>query len=913
MSNFVQLPCGVEVLCESSMRNTDTHNHEPKHRCHKCGAAVQILCSDYDEKDDKHTCHACSQYWELNFEALSFVEDRNSMKSASSSISSPSSSSSSSSTSICAFVPPEKIECDFNSNDDVSEVEFRVETEELEIVEPEVKSAVDPKDKSVSKPETDSKVKRCKACGGTDHQRTSSLKCPFNKKRLKQASTACTPAVDQDPAPTTKESSTINKKTTSTEGGNLNSRKIWNPNCINVATSTEKFQPVVDISSPDFEPINTIFALQGKNHRGRAIPIDPSPSNLMEAYWPLTLIQTMVVNSNTYIAERKKDDPDLAMWQAKPSVCREITVSCMYHFLAIIYYFGIVRLPSKRDYWSSDEYMPQHKVCDALGMNRDRFEFIWRHFKVSKPVTEDHENDDQIDLDNNDDEEDLIELQIERVVRDQEEDAEEKKVSEEEVVDENEKKKVVWFDKIEPLVENVRKVSQKLILSLGTVLSLDEMMIRFQGRSLETHRLRNKPINEGYKFFVLATTNGFVVNFTPDGRTAEKKAQQEYELNKSIGKKESMILFVTSVLDRIRENRLQRLRASQERKTRSQQDDLFFQEDSNPMTTFIIAMDNYFTLPKVIAKLREKGVGVVGTSRFQKTWPPAALKAIALKDAKFNDFFYCVDEHGTLCARWMDNGLVFCVSTIHKVGGKVERMRKRPRVTMNNSAHVKHVWGDEGKMNINIPKLIDDYNHWMGGVDLVDQRIAYYHCNLRCQRNWIPMFLQIMSIIRANSFIVHLQIKKENALSHKQFTCAIIKDLMGKAKKHYLPPRPSPASSPATSSGKRQRKKPPPIKRAVKRTRTKKHSSVATLLESHPERKVPPVEKHIRIKSENKTSAACLWCSQVFVMRKATGERIDWNKAVKRTAHYCKHCFHLNGKTKIFLCEKHHKEFHSIE
>jgi len=45
----------------------------------------------------------------------------------------------------------------------------------------------------------------------------------------------------------------------------------------------------------------------------------------------------------------------------------------------------------------------------------------------------------------------------------------------------------------------------ELIYTLGTHLALDEQMIRFMGRSLETHRMKNKPIKEGFKFFVLAT------------------------------------------------------------------------------------------------------------------------------------------------------------------------------------------------------------------------------------------------------------------------------------------------------------------------------------------------------------------------------------------------------------------------
>ena len=80
----------------------------------------------------------------------------------------------------------------------------------------------------------------------------------------------------------------------------------------------------------------------------------------------------------------------------------------------------------------------------------------------------------------------------------------------------------VWFDNLEPLISHFREVSEDLIFILGTTLALDEMMIRFMGRSLETHRMKNKLISEGFKFFVLATSNSFIVNFTPDGRTAAK-------------------------------------------------------------------------------------------------------------------------------------------------------------------------------------------------------------------------------------------------------------------------------------------------------------------------------------------------------------------------------------------------------
>ena len=94
-----------------------------------------------------------------------------------------------------------------------------------------------------------------------------------------------------------------------------------------------------------------------------------------------------------------------------------------------------------------------------------------------------------------------------------------------------------------------------------------------------------------------------------------------------------------------------------------------------------------------------------------------------MEKSNFNDFFWSVDEHGTLVARWVDNGLVFCVSTLHKINNTVKRLRKRPRKTINNRRHVDKIWGDEGTKEIYIPTLIDDYNHWMGGVDVADQQI----------------------------------------------------------------------------------------------------------------------------------------------------------------------------------------------
>ena len=50
---------------------------------------------------------------------------------------------------------------------------------------------------------------------------------------------------------------------------------------------------------------------------------------------------------------------------------------------------------------------------------------------------------------------------------------------------------------------------------------------------------------------------------------------------------------------------------------------------------------------------------------------------------------------------------------------------RRPRKPQRNQNNVDEVfWGGRKKVEIMIPKLIDEYNHWMGGVDLCDQHIV---------------------------------------------------------------------------------------------------------------------------------------------------------------------------------------------
>ena len=108
-----------------------------------------------------------------------------------------------------------------------------------------------------------------------------------------------------------------------------------------------------------------------------------------------------------------------------------------------------------------------------------------------------------------------------------------------------------------------------------------------------------------------------------------------------------MILHVVDIIGRFKNKQKNRL-SEYTRATCQNESNKF--DDDTPMDKFYLAMDSYFTLPKVIKRLRELSVGVVGTARARKNLPSKELKLANKNDANFNDFYYCYDEHGTLLA-----------------------------------------------------------------------------------------------------------------------------------------------------------------------------------------------------------------------------------------------------------------------
>ena len=285
------------------------------------------------------------------------------------------------------------------------------------------------------------------------------------------------------------------------------------------------------------------------------------------------------------------------------------------------------------------------------------------------------------------------------------------------------------------------------------------------------------------------------------------------------------------------------------------------------------------------------------------------------------------DAHGTLTSRWMDNGLVFCVSTIHKPGEIIKRTRKRPRKTKLNSRHVDKIFGKNGKAEIFIPTLIDDYNHKIGGVDLVDQRIAYYQPNVRCRRNWIPMFIQTMGIIRNNSYIVHKEyIKRMGAnrepskmcKSHKLFTLQMISELLTMSNRFKSLPTETHGTPDSQETDYGKNLSPPKTlfnkkSFAVDKSHQARHKKVSkekpdSIFSIFGERFTRPRSLHVPVSAPNNSRSRCVWCKVLWAEKESNGIVGDYQKEVKKTRKICSFC-----STKVnlcFLCDEHFSLFH---
>ncbi|GET00680.1 piggyBac transposable element-derived protein 4-like isoform X1 [Rhizophagus clarus] len=246
------------------------------------------------------------------------------------------------------------------------------------------------------------------------------------------------------------------------------------------------------------------------------------------------------------------------------------------------------------------------------------------------------------------------------------------------------------FPKLEPLASYIQNASKKYYIPSSNV-SVDEMIARFLGRSYHTFRIKNKPNPKGFKILSLCDA-GYTYAFIFLSRKFDNPEVQSIP---NLNKTSCEVYHLVKQLP--------------------------------PKKSFNIYMDNFFSNINLFSFLRSKNFDACGTARVNSSKYPKILKINNKLDW---DTLSGVVADDVLAVLWIDNGPVTMLSTLHEINNglknRINRERRYPRINKTNSSTIKKVFSDQPKKILPIPKIIDDYNHYMGGVDIADQLRSNY-------------------------------------------------------------------------------------------------------------------------------------------------------------------------------------------
>ena len=120
---------------------------------------------------------------------------------------------------------------------------------------------------------------------------------------------------------------------------------------------------------------------------------------------------------------------------------------------------------------------------------------------------------------------------------------------------------------------------------------------------------------------------------------------------------------------------------------------------------------------------------------------------------------------GLNLVKWMDNKSVLVVSTCcgPVSNSEVERRQK----------------GKQEKIKIICPDMIKDYNQNMGGVDIMDQKLASYGVDRRARiKFYLRPFFDLLNIAMTNSFVVWMKLNPTSKMTSLEFRRSVTRELI---------------------------------------------------------------------------------------------------------------------------------------
>ena len=162
-----------------------------------------------------------------------------------------------------------------------------------------------------------------------------------------------------------------------------------------------------------------------------------------------------------------------------------------------------------------------------------------------------------------------------------------------------------------------------------------------------------------------------------------------------------------------------------------------------------IYMDRFYTSPQLLADLKELKIAACGTIMANRLFLSqeniSMIQNLISKEMKY----FRSPSSLTLCC-WKDNKTVLILSNFHNPE-EIEKERRKRKSDRKD---------DETEENnhletVSMPKVVDDYNLYMRGVDKFGQLSTYYPPEIRTHRWYIKVFLHLLEIVIINSYTLY--------------------------------------------------------------------------------------------------------------------------------------------------------------
>uniref|UniRef100_A0A667WQ57 PiggyBac transposable element-derived protein domain-containing protein n=1 Tax=Myripristis murdjan TaxID=586833 RepID=A0A667WQ57_9TELE len=319
-------------------------------------------------------------------------------------------------------------------------------------------------------------------------------------------------------------------------------------------------------------------------------------------------------------------------------------------FIGTVVYMSVLHLPRSRMYWSSEcRLVP---VADV--MSRDRWEEIKKFI---------HFNDNSNMEANND-----------------------------------------KLFKIRPIVDSLLQKFQSL--PQDQMLSIDEQMVPFKGRSSLKQYIPKKPHKWGYKIFVLCDTKGLVHSFDIfTGKTDPVPGEPD------IGASGNIVLKLAQVIP--------------------------------GAVNHLLYFDNWFSSLDLFATLANKGIPALGTVQQNRLHGCSFCSDTDMKKkgrGTFEEKKAVVDSAEIRAVKWFDNRAVMIVASTFASAQSVSDVERWDRKLKQ-------------KVSVERPSIIILYNTFMGGVDALDELIAYYRIQIRSKKYYHRFFFHFVDMVIVNSWL----------------------------------------------------------------------------------------------------------------------------------------------------------------